>query len=227
MTGTAGTKFSQQYFFSGTSGEAVGLSGQVNFQGASGNSTGTVTGVKGLAAANSSTFNISNVRGGYFQGQVSAGTATNVYGLYVDAPTGAASTITNSYGIYIKNQTANTTATSHFAIDQDGSSDTDYFAGFVQHDQIIQQKMGSAIASASTIAPTTPVVHVTGTTAIATITVPTQCGTSGYSCTVRLIPDGAFTTTTGGNIALASTAVVSRVLEMTYDPASAKWYPSY
>jgi hypothetical protein len=42
-----------------------------------------------------------------------------------------------------------------------------------------------------------------------------------------LIPTGIFTTTTAGNIALASTAVVNKALYMIYDPTTAKWYPSY
>ncbi len=87
--------------------------------------------------------------------------------------------------------------------------------------------LGSNITSAGTIAPTTPVFHVSGTTAIATIAVPTACTTSGYSCQLTIIPDGLFSTTTTGNIAAASTAVVSRTLTMTYDSGTAKWYPSY
>ena len=77
------------------------------------------------------------------------------------------------------------------------------------------------IASATTIAPTTPVFFVSGTTAIATIT-----PAAGIN-TITIIPTGAFTTTTAGNIAISSTAVVSRILIMVYDSASAKWYPSY
>jgi hypothetical protein len=87
--------------------------------------------------------------------------------------------------------------------------------------------LGSNIASAGTIAPTTPIFHVSRTTAIATIAVPTACTTSGYSCQLTIIPDGLFSTTTTGNIAAASTAVVSRTLTMTYDSGTAKWYPSY
>jgi len=81
------------------------------------------------------------------------------------------------------------------------------------------------IASATTIAPTTPIAFISGTTAIVTITAPSPISTNGGSIT--LIPTGAFTTTTAGNIALASTATVSRTLTMTYDPTTAKWYPSY
>ncbi|MBZ5593079.1 MAG: hypothetical protein LAP39_12630 [Acidobacteriia bacterium] len=87
--------------------------------------------------------------------------------------------------------------------------------------------VGNAIASAATIAPTAPLTHITGTTQITTITVPTQFAQSGFGGCLRLIPDGAWATGTTGNIALASTAAVSKVLEMCYDNATAKWYPSY
>ena len=81
------------------------------------------------------------------------------------------------------------------------------------------------IASATTIVPTTPIVFISGTTSIATITAPSPISTNGGSIT--LIPTGIFATTTAGNIALVSTAVVSKALIMTYDPITAKWYPSY
>jgi hypothetical protein len=85
---------------------------------------------------------------------------------------------------------------------------------------------GAAIASASTIAPTNGVFHVTGTAAIDTITPPATCIT-GTACQITIIPDGIFTTTIAGNIALASTAVVNRTLTLTYDATTTKWYPSY
>jgi hypothetical protein len=81
------------------------------------------------------------------------------------------------------------------------------------------------IASATTIAPTTSIVFVSGTTAIDTITAPSPISAGGGQIT--LIPTGIFTTTTAGNIALASTAVVSRALIMVYDTTTGKWYPSY
>ena len=87
--------------------------------------------------------------------------------------------------------------------------------------------VGRAIVSAATIAPTAPLTHVTGTAQINTIAVPVQFAQSGFGGCLRFIPDGAFTTGTSGNIAIASTAVVSRTLEMCYDNAMAKWYPSY
>jgi hypothetical protein len=42
-----------------------------------------------------------------------------------------------------------------------------------------------------------------------------------------LIPTGAFTWTTAGNIAVAGTAVVNRMITMAYDSGTSKWYPSY
>ena len=81
------------------------------------------------------------------------------------------------------------------------------------------------IASATTIAPTTQIVFISGTAAIDTITPPSPISLGGGQIT--LIPTGIFTTTTAGNIALASTAVVSRALIMTYDVTTTKWYPSY
>lgn len=81
------------------------------------------------------------------------------------------------------------------------------------------------IASASTIAPTKLITLVSGTATVQEIT-PTHTilGTGGQ---ITLIPTGVFTTTTAGNIALASTAVVGRALIMTWDAGTGKWYPSY
>ena len=81
------------------------------------------------------------------------------------------------------------------------------------------------IASAATIAPAKAITFISGTAAIVTITAPLPIATGGG--TITLIPTGIFTTTTAGNIALASTAVVSKALTMTYDVTTAKWYPSY
>ena len=81
------------------------------------------------------------------------------------------------------------------------------------------------VASATTIAPTTPIAFVSGTTAVVTITAPAPISAGGG--TITLIPTGAFTWTTAGNIAVAGTAVVSRALTMTYDVTTTKWYPSY
>lgn len=81
------------------------------------------------------------------------------------------------------------------------------------------------IVSATTIAPTVLITFVSGTTSINNITPPTRILTTGGQIT--LIPTGIFTTTTAGNIALASTTVVGKALIMTYDATTSKWYPSY
>jgi hypothetical protein len=86
-------------------------------------------------------------------------------------------------------------------------------------------QVAPTIASAGTIAPTKTITFISGTAAIATITAPSTIATTGGQIT--LIPTGIFTTTAAGNIALASTAVVSKALIMTYDATTTKWYPSY
>ena len=81
------------------------------------------------------------------------------------------------------------------------------------------------IASAATIAPVKQISFVSGVTSIATITPPAPISTIGGSITI--IPTGLFSTTTAGNIALATTAIVNRALVLTYDPITSKWYPNY
>lgn len=82
----------------------------------------------------------------------------------------------------------------------------------------------AAVASAAgLVTPSGPLFHITGALAITGFNVPE--GFNGGSFTV--IPDGTFTWTTANNIALAGTAVVGKALTFTFDPATAKWYPSY
>ncbi len=89
-------------------------------------------------------------------------------------------------------------------------------------------EVGGNIASSATIAPTKSLTHITGTNTISTITVPTAfSGGAGRGGCLTLIPDGLWATDTSGNIALATTAVVSKTLTMCYDGGTSKWYPSY
>jgi len=81
------------------------------------------------------------------------------------------------------------------------------------------------IASAATIIAQSPVSFVSGTTNIVTIQAPVSMQEGGGQIT--LIPTGLWSTTAAGNIALATTAVLNRALTLTYDSATAKWYPSY
>lgn len=89
----------------------------------------------------------------------------------------------------------------------------------------VNQGIGAALASATTIAPTNYITHVTGTTNVVNITVPSAFALMGGE--LVLIPDGLWSTTNAGNIAIATTGVVSKALTMRYDPIAAKWYPSY
>jgi hypothetical protein len=80
------------------------------------------------------------------------------------------------------------------------------------------------IASAATIQPLTPITFISGTTTINTITVPSEFVGGGQ---ITLIPTALWSTGTSGNIAIATTGVVSKALIMTYDATTTKWYPSY
>lgn len=82
---------------------------------------------------------------------------------------------------------------------------------------------GTALASATTITPTNRGHHVTGTTPVATITATGMIDGE----LLYVMPDGAFTTTTLGNIAITSTAVVGKLLVFHWDATAVKWYPSY
>ena len=56
------------------------------------------------------------------------------------------------------------------------------------------------------------------------ITVPSEFVGGGQ---ITLIPTGLWSTGTSGNIAIATTGVVSKALILSYDATTAKWYPSY
>lgn len=81
------------------------------------------------------------------------------------------------------------------------------------------------VPSGSTITPLKPIAFISGTTVVNTISAPSVMALTGG--TITLIPTGAFTWTTAGNIAVAGTAVVNKALIMTYDYGTGKWYPSY
>jgi hypothetical protein len=82
---------------------------------------------------------------------------------------------------------------------------------------------GGVIASATAVTPLGYINRVSGAVAINTINLPFP----EFSGTIVLIPTGAFTLGTSGNIGIASTAVVGKALALTYLPATGKWYPSY
>ncbi len=82
----------------------------------------------------------------------------------------------------------------------------------------------AAVASAAgVILPSGPLFHVTGALAVTGFTIPV--GFTHGSFTV--IPDGTFTWTAAGNIAVLGTAVVNRALTFTWDATNSKFIPSY
>lgn len=83
-------------------------------------------------------------------------------------------------------------------------------------------RIGPNIASAATVAPTHPVHHVTGTTAIVTITPPSP----DFSGDVTFIADAIWTWTAAGNIGIAGTVTAAgKQVKFVYDPGINKWYP--
>lgn len=94
--------------------------------------------------------------------------------------------------------------------------------------QSSQQPAPVTLVAAATLAPTTYVTFITGTTALATITPPV----SGQHSLVLIAKStnwaGCLTT---GNILVASitngTTWANRANVFVYDPASAKYYPQY
>lgn len=87
-----------------------------------------------------------------------------------------------------------------------------------------QKGVTAAVASAAgVILPSGPLFHVTGTAAITGFTLPV--GFSGGDFCI--VPDGVFTWTAAGNISLAGTAVVNKLLCFQWDSNAGKWEPSY
>lgn len=86
------------------------------------------------------------------------------------------------------------------------------------------QVYGSTVASAASITPTGTMFTVSGTTTINTIVVP--AGWAPGQC-LAINPSGLWSTGTSGNINLATTAVVNKLLFECYDTTTSKWSPSY
>lgn len=141
--------------------------------------------------------------------------------------------ILNEYGYVSFNTNENPAALPPFAVakpfDPFGSQ---YIAGFYPQAGDVAKMMittngaihlfkGANVTSAATITPTGPIFHVTAGNTISTINLPAI----GFTGSIYVIPDNLWSTTTSGNIALATTAVVGKCVIFTYD--GTKWYPSY
>jgi hypothetical protein len=86
----------------------------------------------------------------------------------------------------------------------------------------------TAVASAAgLVTPSGPLFHITGALAITGFNIPVGLDTKAGGV-VCAIPDGTYTTTAANNIALASTAVVSKTMCWAIDGNAAKpFFPSY
>jgi hypothetical protein len=91
------------------------------------------------------------------------------------------------------------------------------------NDFVPAQPTAAVASAAGLITPSGQLFHITGALAITGFNIPLGFAYGSFT----VIPDGAFTTTTANNIALASTGVVSKPLTFTYDANSGKFYPSY
>lgn len=147
---------------------------------------------------------------------IAPSTSVITYGVNVSEVISQAGTGT-AYGVYVGTVDANTKY-SFYA--NDATAPSRFLGG--AYAPFHTAPASTIIASGGTIAPTGMVHHISGTAAIATITVPATCTPT---CVLYLVPDGLFTTTNAGNISLASTAVVNKTLIMTWD--GTKWNPSY
>ncbi len=78
-------------------------------------------------------------------------------------------------------------------------------------------------SAAGVVVPTGPLFHINGTNAITGFTIPV----GGVGATFSVIPDAVFTWTAAGNIALAGTAVVNKLLTFAWDSTNSKYIPSY
>lgn len=104
-----------------------------------------------------------------------------------------------------------------------------YVPGFINQNAPGLTAVTAAVASAAgAIIPSGPLFHVTGALAVTGFTVPVGCNaTVRGGCSFTIIPDGAFTWTTAGNIAVAGTAVVNRAITFVWDATNSKFVPSY
>ena len=213
----AGAFFDARYSGTATAAQLIGLTTTLR-----NTSTGTVTSSTGcsLSVVNNGGGTISYSYGLNIADFKPTG-ATRGYAIYIAAQgTGGYAFYTAGAGLCVIGDTTASTTTATGALTVAGGVGV---AGNIVSGGYFKQPVGANVASATTITPTGSIFHVTGTTAVATINLPF----TGFTGTIIIIPDGLFTTTTAGNIALASTAVVSKALHMTYDTGTSKWYPSY
>jgi hypothetical protein len=87
----------------------------------------------------------------------------------------------------------------------------------VEYSQALQPYI-TTLSSASTIAPTSSYVYVTGSMAVSTITPFTQCA-APYGCMITIVPASGLSITAAGNVSTAFTGAGLPV-DLFYDPSS-------
>jgi hypothetical protein len=192
----------------------------------------TITGTLQFSGSNTSASNfhttqstgIMSMGGTAATGQINIGRSTAAQTIQIgNGITATATTKAIDIGI---NGASGSTTNITLGSATSGATGTTLFNNNVTYKGLIATTAAApTIASAATIAPTTPILFVSGTTNVVTITAPSPISLGGGQITI--IPTGLFVTTAAGNIALASVAVVNKALIMTYDVTTAKWYPSY
>jgi hypothetical protein len=103
-----------------------------------------------------------------------------------------------------------------------------WIPGFVNPLTTIVDVPNTAVASATTIVPSGPFFHLTGTTTVQTITTPVGCdATAVGGCQFTVICDAACVWNASGNISAASTTVVAHTsVTFNWDAVTSKWVPS-
>jgi len=190
--------------------------------------SGLGTGVATALAVNVGTAGAHVVNGGVL-GTPSSGTVTNLTGtasININGTVGATTPATGNFTTLTENsvaaviQTDIGTGANEIPLNQ--------YLGKLAYEDVVglfaTLNPAPTIASAATIQPLAPITFVSGITTVNTITVPAEFVGGGQ---ITLIPTALWSTGTSGNIAIATTGVVSKALILTYDATTAKWYPSY
>lgn len=102
-----------------------------------------------------------------------------------------------------------------------GTTNTNTFSAINTFSLAQEGAIGTPVASATTIALTAPITHITGTVSVATITTPSGMSSTIGGCLV-LIADGVFATTTAGNIKAVYTSTANTMYWACYD--GSKWF---
>ena len=97
----------------------------------------------------------------------------------------------------------------------------DFATGNTSYLGVESRQVGATVASATTISPLHAITHITGTTAIATITPPANYNATFGGCLVMIF-DSGLSTTTAGNIFAVYTFSAGQKAQACYD--GSKWY---